>query len=144
MPNGATAVMLAAGMDTKNNEDRRGVNVIDYGKPEPESKVLPSVEIAFKAAGDANAVNKEGDTALHAAVTHRYESVVEFLASHGADVNTRNQANLTPLGTLTRRKGNERQPVSGATASAVYASAATEDPATGRIAEILRKHGAEN
>ncbi len=139
MPNGATAVMLAAGMDTRNNEDRRGINVIDYGKPEPDSKVLPAVEIAFKAAGDANGVNGAGDTALHAAVTHRYESVVEFLASHGAGLNARNQAGLTPLGLLTRRRGNERQPVSAATA---YASTAAEDPATGRIAEILRKHGA--
>lgn len=142
MPNGATAVMLAAGVDTRNNEDRRGVNVIDYGKPELESKVLPAVEVAFKAAGDANAVNKEGDTALHAAVTHRYESVVEFLASHGADVNTRNQANLTPLATLSRRGGSERRPVSGAAAAAAYASAAAEDPAADRIAAILRKHGA--
>ena len=142
MPNGATAVMLAAGVDTRNNGDRRGINVIDYGKPEPESKVLPAVEVAFKAAGDANAVDREGDTALHAAVTHHYESVVEFLASHGADVNTRNQANLTPLETVTRRKGSERRPVSGATAAAAYASAAAEDPAADRIAGILRKHGA--
>ncbi|MSV35276.1 MAG: ankyrin repeat domain-containing protein [Bryobacterales bacterium] len=144
MPKGATAVMLAAGMDTRNVDDRRGINVIDYGKPEPDSKVLPAVEIAFKAAGDANGVNNEGDTALHAAVTHRYEGVVEFLASRGAGLNARNQAGLTPLGTLTRRRGNERQPVSAATASAVYVAPATEDAATGRLAEILRKHGAEN
>jgi ankyrin repeat protein len=140
MPNGATAVMLAAGMDTKNNEDRRGIAVIDYGKPEPESKVLPAVEVAFKAAGDANAVNKAGDTALHAAVTHRYESVVEFLASRGAGLNARNQAGLTPLQTLTRPKSGER-PVS-ATTSTAYASADADDPAMGRIAELLRKHGA--
>ena len=142
MPNRATALMLAAGMDSKVTENRRGINVIDYGKLEPDSKVLPAVEIAFKAAGDARAVNKEGDTALHAAVTHRYESVVEFLASHGADVNARNQANFTPLATLARRRGNERQPVSAATTSAVYIAPAAEDPATGRIAEILRKYGA--
>jgi ankyrin repeat protein len=144
MPKGATAVMLAAGMDSRNNDDRRGINVLEYGKPEPDSKVLPAVEIAFKAAGDANAVNNEGDTALHAAVAHRYEGVVEFLASHGAGVNARNQAGLTPLGTLTRRRGNERVPVSAATAGAVYVAPAAEDPAIARIAEILRKHGAEN
>jgi hypothetical protein len=41
MPNGATALMLAAGMDSATNANRRGINVIDFGKIEPESKVLP-------------------------------------------------------------------------------------------------------
>jgi hypothetical protein len=53
--------------------------VIDYGKLEPEGKVLPAVETAFKAAGDASAANAAGDTALHAAVTHRYEKWSSFL-----------------------------------------------------------------
>jgi ankyrin repeat protein len=147
MPNGANAVMLASGMDTKNNEDRRGINVIDFGKPEPESKVLPAVEAALQAASDssaANASNTVGDTALHAAVTHRYEGVIQFLAKNGADVNARNKDGVTPLGLLAKRKGNERQPVSAATASAVYVAPATEDPAVERIAALLRKLGAAN
>jgi ankyrin repeat protein len=49
MPNGATALMLAAGMDSATNANRRGINVIDFGKIEPESKVLPAVEAAFSA-----------------------------------------------------------------------------------------------
>src|SRR5579859_7828690 len=35
MPNGATPLMLAAGMDSGLEESRRGINIIDFGKVEP-------------------------------------------------------------------------------------------------------------
>ena len=38
--------MLAAGMGTSFEESRRGINVIDFGKVEPESQVLEAVEAA--------------------------------------------------------------------------------------------------
>src|SRR5262249_22254186 len=79
MPDGATALMLAAGAGSRTNEDRRGVNVIDFGKVEPESKVLPAVQAAWKASSDVLAADTAGNTALHAAVTHRYVAVVQFL-----------------------------------------------------------------
>src|SRR5207245_2438861 len=40
MPNGADAVMLAAGMGSGRTASRRGIAVIDFGKVEPESRVL--------------------------------------------------------------------------------------------------------
>ncbi len=34
--------------------DRRGINVIDYGKIEPENEVLPAVKAAFEKGGAIN------------------------------------------------------------------------------------------
>jgi ankyrin repeat protein len=144
MPDGATAVMLAAGMGTPINEDRRGINVIDFGKREPESKVLPVVEAAFQASGDSNAAADTGNTALHAAVIHRYDAVIQFLAEHGADVNARNKEGVTPLGFLSvGRRGADRRPAGYTAAGAVASgSGAADEPETRRIVELLRKLGA--
>jgi ankyrin repeat protein len=95
MPNGDTALMLAAGMDSGTEEDRRGINIIDFGKVETDKQVLPTVIAAFNLSGAVNAANQTGETALHAAVTHRYETVIRFLVDHGADVNAKNKAGMT-------------------------------------------------
>jgi hypothetical protein len=49
---------------------------------------------------------------------------------------------VTPLGLLAKRRVNDRQPVSAATVTAVTASVVAEEPAADRIAEFLRKRGA--
>jgi ankyrin repeat protein len=150
MPDGATALMLAAGMDSPTNENRRGINVIDFGKLEPESQVLPAVGAALDAAGrvtvgGVNATNNAGDTALHAAVNHRYEAVIQFLADHGADINARNKADLTPLGALlTRRVGGERPTSSTTAGAAASGGAIADEPVSQRVASLLRRLGATN
>jgi ankyrin repeat protein len=144
MPDGATPLMLAAGMDSPANEDRRGVNVIDFGKLEPESKVLPAVMTALEEGGGINAASNSGDTALHAAVTHRYETVIQFLADHGANVNARNKKGVTPLGVLTaRRVGGEKPTASTVAGAAASGGAIADEPASQRIAGLLRKLGAD-
>jgi uncharacterized protein len=143
MPDGATALMLAAGMDSPTNEDRRGVNVIDFGKLEPESEVLPAVIAAFDEGGGVSTANNTGDTALHAAVTHRYETVIQFLADHGADVNARNKKGVTPLGALmSRRIGGERPTASTVAGAGASGGAITDEPAVQRISDLLRRLGA--
>ena len=132
MPNGATALMLAAGADSRTNEDRRGVNVIDFGKVEPESKVLPAVQAAWNANADVIASDTAGNTALHAAVTHRYASVVQFLVGCGAPVNARNQAGKTPLDLLETRRRDIEKP-------AASSSMTSDQPASDRIAALLGK-----
>jgi ankyrin repeat protein len=141
MPNGATALMLAAGMDSSAIENRRGIALIDFGKVETDNQVLPAVAAAFNLSGEVGAANQAGDTALHAAVTHHYETVVRFLADHGADVNARNKAGLTPLAVLMTKSKEVKQVV---LASASSASSGSESPVdyTVRIAELLRKLGA--
>ncbi|HWF07698.1 MAG TPA: ankyrin repeat domain-containing protein [Bryobacteraceae bacterium] len=144
MPNGSTALMVAAGINSATNEDRRGINVIDYGKLEPESKVLPVVKAALDAGGGVNAANDSGDTALHAAVTHRYEAVVQYLVDHGADIDARNRQGLTPLGLVTARRVGGEKPTASTVAGAASSGGAIGDEAEAqRVAALLRKLGAK-
>ncbi len=142
MPDGATALMLAADEDSPTNADRRGVNVIDYGKVEPETKVLPAVEAAWNANANVAASDKAGNTALHAAVTHRYATVVQFLVDHGADVNARNKAGLTPLELVAAPPKTIEKPAVTSASGASPGAEPADDPAAGRIAVLLRKQGA--
>ena len=143
MPDGTTALMLAAGADSKTNENRRGINVIDFGKLEPESQVLPAVEAAWKANSDVNSADLAGNTALHDAVTHRYATVVQFLVDHGAVVNARNRAGRTPLDLLeTRQRSIEKPVATTSSAAAGSGTAAANDSAAERIAVVLGKMGA--
>ena len=76
------------------------IAVIDFGKVEPESQVLETVQMAVKLGADLNAASQTGDTALHSAAIAGYDSVVEFLAGHGAEINAKNNRGLTPLAAL--------------------------------------------
>lgn len=141
MPNGATALMLAAGMGSGTTESRRGIALIDFGKVETDNQVLPAVTTAFDLSGEVNAANQAGDTALHAAATHRYETVIRFLAERGANVNARNKGGRTPLAVLTAQSKAPKQVV---LASASSAGSGSDSPAdyTVHIAELLRNFGA--
>jgi ankyrin repeat protein len=100
MPNGATPLMLAAGMGTSPVANRRGVRTVDFGKLEPESQALETVAAVLSFGADVNAANPAGDTALHSAATSGLDTVVQWLVDHGADVNAKNKRALTPLGAL--------------------------------------------
>ena len=100
MPNGATPLMLAAGMGSFGRQSRRGVAVIDFGKVEPESRVLEGVTMAINLGADVSAVNQAGDTALHSAAAAGYDTVVQFLVDRGAPLNAKNKRGLTPLAAL--------------------------------------------
>jgi len=141
MPNGATALMLAAGMDSDTAESRRGIALIDFGKVETSDQVLPAVTAAYNLSGDINAANHAGDTALHAAVTHRYESVIRFLADHSADLNAKNKGGLTPLAVLMSR-GKGAKPVVLASASNASSAGGSPVDYTARIAALLHTLGA--
>jgi uncharacterized protein len=97
MPNGADALMLAAGMGSSRTASRRGIETIDFGKVEPEIRVGEGVAAAMRLGGDVKAANPAGDTALHVAASLGYDTVVQFLVERGADVNVRNRRGITPL-----------------------------------------------
>ena len=97
MPNGADAVMLAAGIGSSRTASRRGVETIDFGKVEPESRVRDAVAAAVDLRGDVNAASQTGDTAMHVAAALGHDTVVQFLAEHGAAVNTKNTRGITPI-----------------------------------------------
>jgi uncharacterized protein len=97
MPNGADALMLATGMGSSRTASRRGIETIDFGKVEPESRVRETVAAAIGLGGDVRAASQTGDTALHVAAALGYDTVVQLLVERGADVNVRNTRGITPL-----------------------------------------------
>ncbi len=101
MPDGATAVLLAAGMGSRTSASRRGIDTIDFGKVEPESRVRDGVGAALDLGGDPNAANQAGDTALHIAAARGYDTVIQRLVEHGARVDVANKRGITPLAAAT-------------------------------------------
>jgi ankyrin repeat protein len=87
---GATVLMAAAGLGVYSpGED-----------PGSESEALEAVKVALALGNDVNAVDKNGDTAMHGAAYKQFPSVVDFLVEQGATIdvwNTKNKQGWTPL-----------------------------------------------
>ena len=101
-------VFLELGADPSlTNEDKStllmvsaGVGIHSAGEdPGTEEDALECVELAFSLPGaDVNAVDENGDTALHGAAYRAANSIVRFLADHGANTfTTKNAVGWTPL-----------------------------------------------
>jgi ankyrin repeat protein len=97
MPDGADALMLATGMGSSKTASRRGIETIDFGKVEPESRVRETVAAVVGLGAPVNATSQTGDTAVHVAAALGYDTVVQFLVEHGASVNAKNKRGITPL-----------------------------------------------
>jgi len=100
---GTTPLMAAAGLKEGNarDADRRGLILVDGGKLPEENRVVDTIELAILQPGNIDMVNQNGDTALHAAASMGYNTVVKLLAGHGANLNIKNKRGLTPLTALT-------------------------------------------
>lgn len=86
----STALMVAAGLGTTSPEEEAGT----------EAEALIATRLMLELGGDINAVNKEGDTAMHGAAAGGFPTIVHLLAESGADIriwNTRNTRGSTPL-----------------------------------------------
>ena len=87
---GSTPLMVAAGLGTNApGED-----------PGTEPEVLEAVKVALALGNDINAVDKNGETAMHGAAYKHVPSVVRYLAEHGARLevwNAPNKKGWTPL-----------------------------------------------
>jgi ankyrin repeat protein len=62
--------------------------------------VLEAAELLLQLGADVNAVDKNGETAMHGAAYKNLPKVVEFLAAHGAKIdvwNKKNKSGWTPL-----------------------------------------------
>ncbi|HYP13258.1 MAG TPA: ankyrin repeat domain-containing protein [Bryobacteraceae bacterium] len=87
---GATPLIVAAGLGTRSPGEDAGT----------EREVLEAVELALELGNDINAVDKNGETAMHGAAYKNLPAVVELLASKGAKVgtwHTKNKQGWTPL-----------------------------------------------
>ena len=108
---GVTPLMAAAGMLTPGfiqaGNDRRG-RAIDTAEMElalsqdPDRRRLmnsgiDAVKAAVELGADVNAASASGDTALHLAAHHGFNSVVRYLVGRGADPNAKNARGQTPL-----------------------------------------------
>lgn len=87
---GATPIIVAAGLGTRSPGEDAGT----------EAEVVESLQVLVDLGADVNAVDKNGETAMHGAAYKNYPAAVEFLAAHGAKPevwNTKNKFGWTPL-----------------------------------------------
>jgi uncharacterized protein len=87
---GATPMIVAAGLGTRSPGEDAGT----------ESEVVEALQVALELGNDINAVDKNGETAMHGAAYKNLPGAVDFLATHGAKVEVWNQKNKqgwTPL-----------------------------------------------
>ena len=86
----STPLMAAAGLGTRSPGEDAGT----------ELEVLEAVQVALDLGIDIDAVDSNGDTAMHGAAYKNLPKVVELLAEKGADIevwNRKNKYGWTPL-----------------------------------------------
>lgn len=108
----STPLMVAAGLGARSPGEDAGT----------EEEVLEAVQVALDLGNDINAVDNNGETAMHGAAYKHLPSVVRFLAERGARIdvwNRKNKSGWTPLRIAegVHRTGNFRS--SAPTAAAI-------------------------
>ena len=86
----STPLMAAAGLGTLAPREEAGI----------ESELLDAVQLTLELGGDVNAVDDNGETAMHGAAYNNAPRVVEWLADKGAKIEVWNRPNKygwTPL-----------------------------------------------
>ena len=128
--NGMSALQAAMGVrgDTENRRNQRGLPSLS--RDDEEQLTLELARITLDLGVNVNAADQQGNTALHYAVRRDFESVVEFLANQGADLNVRNDRDETPL-TLAEELSESAQATPNGSETAARPS----------ISELLRRLG---
>ena len=109
---GTTPLMAAAGQGYNRGggsafiRDRRDFSSYNPVESAALGSTIPAAEerlareavaVTLELGADVGAANDAGDTALHAAASHGMNSVIELLASRGADLRAENRRGETPL-----------------------------------------------
>jgi ankyrin repeat protein len=109
--NGNTLLMLAAGFGRKFNQN---ADSQEYERG-TEAELFEAVKLCVELGLDVNAVNAQGDSAMHVAAG---EPIVRFLAQHGGKLDVKNKQGRTPLDVaILRKDGSGRQLLPGALAA---------------------------
>jgi ankyrin repeat protein len=126
MKNGWTPLMAAAGASWRYGVWDRRDRVLPRDPAtdvelHDERGTLEAVKLTLAAGAGVNAVDDDGNTALHHVVNKGFPGVVAFLAEHGATVAAKNNRGQTPLAILTarRRADDDEAGVSPATKATV-------------------------
>jgi ankyrin repeat protein len=98
-------LLLAKGADpkltTKDGNDAlqfaAGVGYRDKNTKGTEGEALEALKVAVGLGLDINRANSRGETALHGAADRGADSIVQYLAGHGAQLNAKTKQGLTPL-----------------------------------------------
>ena len=91
---GTTALIVAAGADYVEGQDKYGRRLFGDNLPLQES-ALETVRVCLDLGLEINAVNDDGQTALHGAVYLGGTLLVPFLSERGADINAVNDRGQT-------------------------------------------------
>lgn len=83
---GNTALMFAAGIGYRDKNTRGS-----------ESEALEALKVSLDAGLDLNQANTRGETSLHGAASRGADTIVQFLADHGAGLNAKTKQGFTPL-----------------------------------------------
>jgi len=83
---GVNALMFAA-----------GVGYRDKNTSGTEAEALEALKVAMEAGLDINAATTRGETALHGAASRGADTIVQFLADHGAGINAKSSQGYTPV-----------------------------------------------
>ncbi len=95
---GMTPLMAAAGLGAKEEDTT--------GRKKTEADAIASIKLCLDAGADVNALNNQGDTALHGAAQKGFDQVVQFLADHGAKLDIQDKKGHTPLDAANGLMGN--------------------------------------
>jgi ankyrin repeat protein len=137
LPNadGSTPLMAAAGLGTANPLEEAGT----------EAEALEAVHVLLEFGANVNAVDGNGDTAMHGAAYGNFPAIVELLAGRGADINIWKQPDnekRTPLFIAEGYKAGRPQP-SRPTIEAIQrlmvAAGASMDGERPRVRDIYEK-----
>ena len=86
----ATPLIVAAGLGTRSPGEDAGT----------ESEVIEAMQVALDLGNDIDAVDNNGETAMHGAAYKNLPGAVQFLADHGAKIeiwNRKDKQGWTPL-----------------------------------------------
>src|SRR3984957_5302246 len=95
---GIQPLMAAAGLGTKEEDTT--------GRKKTEAQAVASIQLCLDAGADVNAIDNQGDTALHGAAQKGDDQVVQFLVDHGAKLDIKDKKGRTPLDAAMGLMGN--------------------------------------